>query len=116
MLSSVQKGVIASFVFAIALVLLITFARPMDSKGHMYWSGIVRYKISSGDTGSVDVAPGKGVYEVQIQTGRIIPAYTMEPDGHNLGGCVKIRENRRPAQEGSRFKIIGESESCSAPP
>jgi hypothetical protein len=96
----------------VGVLFYITASRPMDDEGYEYWSGVVRYQFSAGNTGAVDVPPGKGVYEVQLETGSIVLAYTMSESGHKLGECVTVREQRRPLDARPKYRIMGESERC----
>ena len=112
-----NPGLVGFFIFMALFVGTIIFfmaSRPMDDEGYMYWNGIVRYQFSAGDTGSIDVPPGQGVYEVQLETGSIIRAYTMSSEGHRLGDCVSVREQRRPIDARPKYKIVGESDGCTS--
>ena len=107
---------LVSFIIFLLVVLAAAYwlasSRPMDDDGYMHWRGVVRYQAYAGNTGTVDVPPGKGVYEVQLETGRIVLAYTMSPSGHELGECVSVRERRTPMDARPKYRIVGEAEGC----
>ncbi len=110
-----HPGLVAAILSVVVFYLSINglmALRPADNEGYVYWSGTVRYLVMAGDSGSVDLPPGRGVYEVQLQTGIIVAAYTMQEGGHELGSCVRVREMRRAFDPSPRFKIVSESNRC----
>ena len=110
-----NSGLVSYLVFLVVIVAVAYFAmssRPMDEDGFEYWTGVVRYKVSAGETGSMDLPPGQGVYEVQLQTGLIVSAYTMRESGHRLGDCVVVREQRKPLDARPKYRIEGDSDRC----
>ncbi len=110
-----NPGFVAAMLAVVAVYVffyVLKAVRPMDEEGYMVWSGTVRYQTLAGNTGSIDVPPGRGVYEVQLQTGVIVNAYTMQEGGHALGSCVKVREQRRPTDARPKFRIVAEADDC----